>query len=68
VKEEVVSKLKERYSHLPELVFHRSVERARTEVELFDILDSIPDYPIAWDSKQRRWIKVSLLKESDEGV
>jgi hypothetical protein len=52
-----IQKLKERYKHIHPLMFHRSVERAENDVELFDILDSIPQkYPIVWDESERRWV------------
>lgn len=48
---------RKRYSHLHPLVFHRSVERAKDALNLFEILDSVPDYPIVWDEKTRVWIR-----------
>ena len=54
--ENLVEKLKERYSHLHPLIFHRSKEKAKNDVELFDILDSFPEqFPISWNEKTRRW-------------
>lgn len=54
--EGLVEKLKERYSSLHPLIFHRSTEKAKNDVELFDILDSFPNkFPIAWDETSRRW-------------
>lgn len=48
--------LKKRYSHLHPLVFQRSLERSKTNGELFDILESMPkEYPIVWDEKFRKW-------------
>lgn len=50
--------LKERFAHLHPLLFERSLERARTDGELFDILEDIPaDYPLVWDEELRRWVK-----------
>ena len=52
----VVDKLKERYAHLDPLLVHRSVEKAKTAGELFDILDTVPDQkPVVWNSQSRRW-------------
>ena len=60
--ENIVVKLKERYKNLHPLIFHRSVERAKTDVELFDILDSFPNkYPIVWNDKKRCWITTGNL-------
>jgi hypothetical protein len=52
----VVEKLKERYAHLDPLLVHRSVEKAKSPGELFDILDTVPEQmPVAWNSDSRRW-------------
>lgn len=56
ISKDVPEKLKERYLGLHPLIFHRSVERAESVVELFDILETIPtEYPIIWDEKTKRW-------------
>jgi hypothetical protein len=55
--QEVVEKLKERYPQIHPLLFNRSVERARSVGELFDILESIPnEYPIVWGESEHRWV------------
>lgn len=55
--ENIVVKLKERYKNLHPLILHRSVERAKTDVELFDILESFPNiYPVVWNDKKRCWV------------
>lgn len=47
INEDAVRKLKDRYSDVHPLVFHRSASYAKTPGELFDILESIPKtYPI----------------------
>ena len=49
--------LKERYSHLHPLIFHRSLEKSNSDGELFDILDSVPEeLPVVWDEEDRRWV------------
>lgn len=54
--DEVQTKLKERYYHIHPLIFQRSLERANTNVELFDILEELPqEFPIVWDESIRRW-------------
>lgn len=63
---EVVEGLKEKYSNIHPLVFHRSLERAETAGELFDILDTIPDPPFAWDEESRRWRTTKDLTQSDK--
>ncbi len=58
----IVNKLLERYNRLHPLVLHRSVERARTVGELFDLLDTFPDeFPVVWNEETRRWQTVDLL-------
>lgn len=54
---EVIKGFREKYSNVHPLVFHRSLERAKTAVELFDILDSIPEYPIIWSESEHKWVK-----------
>jgi hypothetical protein len=49
--------MRDKYSHLHELLFHRSLEKAASISELYDILDSVPtEYPLIWCDKKRRWI------------
>ena len=56
ITESMLEKLMERYSHVHPLIFQRSVEKAKSDVDLFDILDSIPNnYPIVWDEEKRSW-------------
>ena len=62
MKTEVVESLKKRYNLHP-LMFHRSLERAKTEGELFDILEDCPkDYPLKWDEDSNRWKICKLLE------
>jgi hypothetical protein len=59
---DTVAKLKERYKDLHPLIFHRSVEQAKTDVELFDILDSFPKkYPVVWSDKKKCWVYSNRL-------
>lgn len=54
-----IENLKKRYQHIHPLIFHRSVERAETLGELFDILEEIPEsMPIVWSHDRRRWVNV----------
>lgn len=55
--EEFISSLQQRYKDLSPLVFQRSVERAKTKVELFEILEDIPDFPFSWSEKKRKWVR-----------
>ena len=57
---EAVEKMQERYSGIHPLIFHRSVERAKNAVELFDILETFLDkYPLVWDNEIRNWVPFS---------
>jgi hypothetical protein len=54
--EKIVENLKKQYSSLHPLLFHRSVERAKSNGDLFDIVDTVPDkYPLSWNEKENRW-------------
>lgn len=70
--DDVQKALKERYSHLHPLMFERSLEKAKSNGELFDFLDGMPkEYPIIWDDEKRTWIKTdnllqAILKKKDE--
>jgi hypothetical protein len=64
---QVVQKLKEHYFQIHPLLFHRSQERARSNGDLFDILDSIPkEFPIIWDEVSYRWVSTVDLFQSKE--
>ena len=59
---DIVSVLKRRYANLPPLLLSRSIERARNETELFDILDGVPDeLPLVWSIEERRWKTCELV-------
>jgi len=45
-----------KYSHLHPLVFQRSLERASSSLDLFEILESVPaEPPYSWDESRRSW-------------
>ena len=57
-----INKLRERYKKIHPLIFKQSVDRAKNEVELFDILDSFEGkYPIIWNDISRRWVQTNDL-------
>ena len=65
--DKVQKSLKERYSHLHPLVFKRSLEKAKTNGELFDILESFPkDYPIIWSEDDRIWKHTTDLLQNQQ--
>ena len=54
--DEVQEALKKRYSHLHPLIFQRSLEKSKTNGELFDLLDTFPEeYPIVWNNEKKVW-------------
>ena len=58
--------LKERYARLHPLIFKRSLEKAQSYGELFDILDTVPDqFPIVWSEADRRWVTTNLLQTTE---
>ena len=63
--EEFIVKLRSKYQQVHPLIFHRSVERADTEVHLFDILAGLPqEYPIIWDETTKGWVHTKDLSQS----
>ena len=63
IKNEAVDKLHKRYPDIHPLLFHRSVEKAKNLVELFDILEGLPKkMPIVWDNEQRQWINGPIFR------
>lgn len=59
--------LRHYFSHVHPLVFSRSVEKARSNGELFDILQEIPKrYPIFWHEESRRWVFTEDLLQNDD--
>jgi hypothetical protein len=62
----IIEQLRIRYPDCHPLLFHRSVERAKSNGDLFDILDTIPNnYPIVWCESTNRWITAIDLYLSD---
>lgn len=58
----VVEGLKNHFNIHP-LLFHRSLAKATSQGDLFDILETIPEEcPIIWDDGQRRWVSSDLLQ------
>lgn len=55
-----VAKLRRRYADIATPLFDRSVSRASTLTELFDILDTMPPkLPVVWNPGTRRWKAVA---------
>jgi len=64
--DEVQQALRNRYPKVHPLVWHRSVGYAKSNGELFDIMETMPEtLPIIWDSAQRTWVVAKLLQEEN---
>lgn len=46
-----------KYADVHPLAFHRSLERAGTALELFEILESMPSPPFSWDDSKKSWVR-----------
>lgn len=55
--ESLLKSLKEKYKDVHPLIFHRSLEKAGSITELFDILDTLPKIPFYWDDSNKKWSK-----------
>jgi hypothetical protein len=62
IDEATVEGLKKRYKTLNPLIFHRSVEKAKSASDLFDILESFPHkYPVVWSEEEHQWVNTKDL-------
>jgi len=62
INSEIVEKLRDRHRHVHPLIFHRSCERANSDVDLFDILENLPSKrPIYWSEDEHRWVHTQDL-------
>jgi hypothetical protein len=65
--QKIVDALRIRYSRVHPLLFHLSVEKAKSNGDLFDILDTVPEvYPVIWDEVSCRWVTTDDLLQSKE--
>lgn len=65
--DEIVTRLKDRYPNIHPLIFHRSIEKSKKDVDLFDILDTIPkNFPIAWSEDDKRWVEIKDIFQIEE--
>lgn len=62
--EDFINSLKSRYIDLNPLIFQRSIEKAKNKVELFEILEDIPEPPFSWNKKKRKWVKEKDIFQS----
>lgn len=59
INEQLFETFKKRYDDVHPLVFHRSVEHAKSPGDLFDILEDLPNCPLAWSNEDHCWKTVS---------
>lgn len=63
--EMVLKALRERYPHVHPLMFQRSMEKSKTQGELFDLLETISrEYPIVWCEEEHVWKHTQDLLQS----
>jgi len=63
---DVQKALRKRYEYVHPLLFLRSMERAKTDGELFDILYTMPDeLPLVWSEEDHLWHVTEDLLQSD---
>jgi len=66
MKIDIVEALRQRYIQVHPLLFHRSLERAKTEAELFDILETMPlSLPVYWDEVEHCWKNTKDLVQAN---
>jgi hypothetical protein len=62
ITDNIVHALRNRYSDIHPLIFHRSVEKAQGDTDLFDILDTFPkEFPVVWHEEEKRWVATKDL-------
>jgi hypothetical protein len=59
---EIQEALKIRYPHIHPLLFHRCVEKAKTNGDLFDMLEKMPELPMVWNDEAHAWQTTDLLQ------
>jgi len=67
IDKKVLENIKEKYKNVHPLMFTRSIEKSKTNGELFDIISTIPEgFPVIWNDSKKRWIKINDLFLSNE--
>lgn len=61
--DKVINGLRQRYNEVHPLVFLRSIERAKSPGDAFDILESIPEPPFHWDAEKHCWVNTEDLMQ-----
>lgn len=56
IDDRTLSNFRAKYASVHPLVFQRSLDRANSALELFEILESVPQSaPFSWDEGSRSW-------------
>ena len=62
--EKILKSFQDRYKHVHPLLFWRSLEKAKTPGDLFDILEGIPQtYPFKWSNEYHKWDQCKQIPE-----
>lgn len=65
--ESTLLNFKRKYGDVHPLVFQRSLEKAVSSLDLFEILESIPSSPpFSWDEASRSWRRDEDVMASDQ--
>jgi hypothetical protein len=65
IPDNIIASLRAQFQRIHPLIFQRSVERAKSGGELFDILDTIPNgFPLVWCDERKRWAVTKDLFQS----
>lgn len=58
IEDYIIDSFKKSYKNIHPLVFHRSLEKSKKSINLFDALQSVPkNGPYFWDDKNKVWKK-----------
>lgn len=52
-----LANFRSKYARVHPLAFQRSLERAGSALELFEMLESMPAPPFSWDESSRSWVR-----------
>lgn len=63
--DEVQLALRNRYAEMHPLIFQRSIEKSKSNGELFDLLESLPkQLPVVWDDQEKTWKQTDNLLQA----
>jgi len=66
ITEKILNGFRVKYSHIHPIIIQRTVDKAKSLGEMFDILEDFPaKYPVVWSSSKRRWIETDDLTQMD---